>query len=127
VKTVVILVSVILCGVCCFMQSYTPKSLEYNQIVLDYDRSGFGNAPFPFWMHLTPFEIRTLLDAEKAKAGDPDALLALALVASGNVRDSAVFLKHKDRIVRFIAGIRPDIDAQKDVWQKGYKLYLSMR
>ncbi len=118
---------VFLTGTGCFFASYKVKSLDYNEIALNYDRSGFCNAPFPFWMHLTPFEIRTLLNSEKAKAGDPDALLALGLTASGNVRDSALFLKYQARVSRFISAVRPEIDAEKDEWQKGYKLYQSMR
>jgi hypothetical protein len=117
----------IVAGTGCFMGSYTTKAPDYNEIALDYDRTRFGNAPFPFWMHLTPFEIRTLLDAEKAKAGDPEALLALGLVASGNVRDSAKFLMYHERVSRFISANRPDIDAQPDEWQKGFRLYQAMR
>jgi hypothetical protein len=118
---------VLLYVVGCFAPSYDVKSLDYNDVVLDYDRSGFGSAPFPFWMHLTPFETAALLDAGKAKAGDPDALLALAFLASGDVRDSAVFMKYKTRVSKFITRIRPDINAQKDAWQKGFQLYQSMR
>ncbi len=126
-RAIAVCLTIACCAAGCMLGSYATKPLNYDEIVLDYDRSDFGNAPFSFWMHLTPFEIRTLLDAEKAKAGDPDALLALALVASGNVRDSAHYIKYQSRISRFIAKIRAGIDAEKDVWQKGFKLYQFMR
>jgi hypothetical protein len=92
----------------------------------DYDRSNFGNAPFPFWFNLTPFEIHALQNVDSAKAGDPYALLALAFVASGNVRDSLTFSQNEDRVRNFVSKIQAEIEDQNDFWQKGYILYESM-
>jgi hypothetical protein len=61
----------------------------------DLDRSGFGNSSHPIWSRLTPFEILTLDDADLARAGDGDALLALYLVAAGDMRDETGYRHHR--------------------------------
>ncbi len=43
---------------------------EYSISDATYDRSQFGNAPFPFWFNLKPVEIRTLQNSSKAKSGE---------------------------------------------------------
>lgn len=62
----------------------------------------FGNAPFPIWSHLTALEIHTLATADSARAGNPDALLGLALFASGDVRDSATFQIYVHKVRAFV-------------------------
>lgn len=47
------------------------------------DRSQYGNSPYPIWSELSFFERDTLSKLDRAKNNDPEALLALGLVASG--------------------------------------------
>lgn len=120
----------ILCGVlvagCAFvMQSINRK--DDSTVDLSYDRSQFGNAPFPFWFNLKPVEIRTLKNLSKAESGSPDELLALALLASGDVRDSLTFNKDVSRIQAFITKTRPAVAAESDFRHKGQALFESMR
>jgi hypothetical protein len=105
----------------------TTDRIDYSNADLSYDRSQFGNAPFPFWFNLKPVEVRALQDIFRAKAGDPDALLALALLASGDVRDSLSFNKYMTRVLRFVAKVGPVIAAERDFRQKGRALFASMR
>lgn len=53
------------------------------EIQLDFDRSHFGNSTLPIWSELNSFENWTISRMPAARAGDPDALLALYLLASG--------------------------------------------
>jgi len=55
------------------------------------DRAAYGVPGSPLWSPLTPFEQQVLADYERAGRGDPDALLGLYLVASGDVRTRAEF------------------------------------
>jgi len=57
----------------------------------EFDRSGFGARNLPVWSQLTDFEYRTINDYADARDGDADALLALFVVASGNVRTEVEF------------------------------------
>ena len=50
---------------------------------LDFDRSAFGTAGLPIWSELDPFEAWAVSRIPSARNGDPDALLALYLLASG--------------------------------------------
>ena len=103
----------------------TPN--EYSIADATYDRAQFGNAPFPFWFNLKPVEIRTLQNDSQAKSENPDELLALALVASGDVRDSLSFKRDTAIVKAFVAGIRPVVAAERDVWHKGHALFEAMR
>jgi hypothetical protein len=111
----------------CGFFSQNIKPVDYNQTDLTYNRSGCGKAPFPFWFHLTAFETRALQDSSKIKSNDPEALFALAIIASGDVRDSTTYKKYWERYLHFVEKIRPEMEAEKDFWQKGYKIYQAMR
>lgn len=65
-------------------------------------RVGYGATHYPIWSELTYFERSTLSEIHLAKKNDPDALLALYLVASG-VRDSADYETVRRRIDEFLA------------------------
>lgn len=111
----------------CGFISHIVKPVDYNQTDLTYNRSNFGKAPFPFWFHLTPFEARVIQDSSKIKSNDPEALFALAIIASGNARDSTMYKKHWKRYLHFVAMIQSEIERENDFWQKGFKLYQAMR
>jgi tetratricopeptide (TPR) repeat protein len=75
-----------------------------------FDRSGFGQSPLPFWYELTEFERMALDRKEPAKAGDPQALFALAIVASGDERSMETWDRFRNRVEEFVRKIRPDVE-----------------
>lgn len=68
-------------------------------------RAGFGNTHHPIWSELTFFERDSLSKLEHARNGDPDALLALYLVAS-NTRELADYRQVKSQIDTFLGEFR---------------------
>ena len=64
-------------------------------------RVGYGLSPYPIWSELTYFERDTLSDLHLAQKNDPDALLALYLLASG-VRGNADYETVRRRIGQFL-------------------------
>lgn len=77
----------------------------------------------PFWSTLTKFEMNTLMDLPRARAGDPDALLALGIMASGNVRDMKTFESYRSRIHQFVKKMKPVMEKEKTFWEKGLLLH----
>ncbi len=103
-----------------------PDRQKQREEKLNFDRSSFGNSPLLFWYHLTEFEKTALQNADKAKKGDPDALFALAIFASGNVRDMATYNAYHKRVLDFIKSIQPGIKKKNKVKEKGKVLYDAM-
>jgi len=56
-----------------------------------FDRSEFGSSTLPIWSPLTNFEYRTIQAFPSAARDDADALFALFVMASGNVRTDREF------------------------------------
>ena len=83
-------------------------------------------APLPFWSPLTPFETRTLHRIEQARSGDADTLLALALIASGDIRDRKGYDRINKRVHRFVQTHRSAIGTENTVYAKGEKLLHAM-
>lgn len=90
------------------------------------DYATYGNAPFPYWCNLTDFEISALQGADSARAGIPNALLALALFASGNLRDQKTVDEYAAKITSFIEKEHATIAAIKNSREKGRTLYASL-
>jgi regulator of sirC expression with transglutaminase-like and TPR domain len=86
----------------------------------------YGNAPFPLWSHYTNLEIEILKKADSARAGNPDALLAFAIFASGNVRDSATYNNYVNRIKTFVDTARKSLDSIKNSKELCSALYLKI-
>ncbi len=87
---------------------------------------GSGKSSLPFWSELTDFEIQTMTNLDKARKGDPDALLKLAVVASGNKRDFNSYKKIKKRIREFVETLKPEIAKTKTFREKGSALHQAM-
>ena len=85
-----------------------------------------GKSVLPFWSELTGFEIQTMKNLDKARKGDPNALLALAVMASGNKRDFTVYNKIEKRIRHFVDQLRPEIAKTKTFREKGNVLHQAM-
>jgi tetratricopeptide (TPR) repeat protein len=88
-----------------------------------YDRSAFGTTDLAFWNGLTEFGVMALKGAGDARIGDPDALFALALFASGDVRDMAVYTEYQNRMREFVVIVRPEIERQVSDFDRGRILY----
>ena len=104
----------------------TPTPTAINPADQVFGRSKFGNAPFPFWFELTSPEIDALNQKDKAAAGDPDALLALSIFASGNIRETSQYEKIFTRVQTFVNQIKPQLDSQSIFWKKGFLLNRAM-
>lgn len=79
-----------------------------------------------FWAPLTPFEREVLSQVEAARAGDAETLLALALMASGDIRTRSAFQPILEGIHQFIDRIRPTLEKQPSVHAKGETLLSAM-
>jgi|GEM_PF-1309541 len=84
-------------------------------------RADHGTTPYPIWSELTYFERSTIGDLHRARAKDPDALLALYLVASG-VRSYDDFETAKSRIRQFVKDMRTQIVETDNQWLTGQLL-----
>ena len=89
-------------------------------------RPGYCNADLHLWWPLTAPEVLALQGVEKAKAGDPHALLALAILASGAPRDAAAYDTYERRLDSFVTDARPFVDGATDDWHHGYELNRAM-
>ena len=91
------------------------------------DRSDFGrNADPPFWSPLTATEARALRARNRAAAGDAGALLDLAILASGDIREPGGYAAIRARVAEFVMRLRPDLEAEKDPRKRGAKLHRAM-
>jgi hypothetical protein len=89
-------------------------------------RPGYCSADLPFWWPLTGAEAAALKGAGRARKGDPEALLSLAIFASGNRRDAADYARYQERVRRFVAEVRPGIERARDAWHRGDELHRAM-
>lgn len=85
------------------------------------NRADHGTTPYPIWSELTYFERAALGDLHKARSNDPDALLALYLVASG-VRSYDDYETVKSRIRQFVKDMRGQIIETDNQWLTGQLL-----
>lgn len=65
----------------------------------DFSRDAYGQSSIPVWSALTDFEQGTVTGFHRAEAGDPEALLALYLVASGDVRSRPRYDAIRRRVI----------------------------
>ena len=85
-----------------------------------------GKSVLPFWSELTDFEIQTIQNLDKGRKGDPDTLLALAAIASGNKRDFKSYKRIKKIIRGVVEKLRPEIAKTKTFREKGNLLHQAM-
>lgn len=82
------------------------------------ERAQFGEGPFPIWSPLSFFERQTISERFDAQAGDPDALLALYVLASGRY-EQRDYEQMKKAVNSFISTLRDSTDKLLDPWQQG--------
>lgn len=108
-----------------FLTLWCLCSLLWASWVVAEDRADHGNTPYPIWSELSYFERATLGDLHKARNNDPDALLALYLVASGS-REYADYENTKQRIDQFLKHTRKHIVERDNEWLVGQILNSEM-
>jgi hypothetical protein len=89
-------------------------------------RPGYGSGEFPTWWPLTESSVHFYNRIKKAKAGDAQALLDLALLASGDHRDADGRRAIQQRVDKFITRLKPEVSAAANDLERGYLLYRSM-
>lgn len=110
-----------------FIVRFRFKSLVFLWLVLSLatiseaatiSRTEFGQNAYPIWSPLSFFERQTIGERHAAEAGDPDALLALYIMASGrhSVNDYQTIKKQIDA---FIRTLQDRTDGMLDPWQQG--------
>ena len=113
-------------GGCATNDGWKPPTARDIRDVPAELRPGFGNVELHTWWPLTETEASALRGVPLARQGDAHALLALALVASGDHRDVASHAAYQQRVDQFLAGTRPAFDAAADDWHRGYELHRAM-
>ncbi|MBD3239948.1 MAG: hypothetical protein GF331_05135 [Chitinivibrionales bacterium] len=94
---------------------------------LRFDRSEFGSAPpLPLWYPLNEFDRFALDKVYAARQNDPDALLALGLFASGDIRTMEQYYGCKERVDTFVERIEPLVKAKETVEAQGKTVFLEM-
>jgi hypothetical protein len=111
---------------CATTSTWTPPAARDTRDDPTGLRPGYGNEALRTWWPLTPPEIAAIAGVPAAKNGDAHALLALALVASGDHRDAGSHAEYTARVDRFVAALRPTMAAAADDWHKGYELNRAM-
>lgn len=85
-----------------------------------------GNSLPGIWSSLTEAEIKALSQLDKAKAGDPEALLRLFILASGTKRDAADLARYQAKIKTFCDSIAPKMSAVSTKKTKARILFKAM-
>ncbi len=89
-------------------------------------RPGYGNDALHMWWPLTSAEMAAVQGIEKARQGDANALLALALLGSGDKRDAESYTRYAQRVSRFVDDARPMMVSAQDDWHRGDTLNRTM-
>lgn len=89
-------------------------------------KSNYGNSDLPFWSPLTDWEVRIIKSIPAARRGDPDALLDLALVASGDVRNAAQASLYKKKVFDFLKKNRNRVNKISNHREKARKIFILM-
>lgn len=89
------------------------------------NRADYGGTPYPIWSNLTYFEKSAIASLHQARNDDPDALLALYLLASG-VRSYADYENVKRQVDQFSRKMQEHIVEDNNDWLVGQILNREM-
>lgn len=89
-------------------------------------RNGYGTSPTGAWSRLTPFEERAITHAEKAENSDGDALLALALIGSGDIRTEKQYDEIRAKVHQFNRKVQKSIDTKATQRAQAEHIYMEM-
>lgn len=96
-----------------------------SQPAVSLERQTFGQNAYPIWSPLSFFERETIAQRHAAMSGDPDALLALFILASGRY-ELADYERIEKLIDRFASTFDSKTGNKLDPWKKGELLNSSM-
>lgn len=80
----------------------------------------------PIWSELTEFEVSAINKLSAAERGEPDALLALYLLSSGDLRNQSDYLKILKHIDEWVETVRPEVLSETTDWDRGFRLHRMM-
>jgi hypothetical protein len=110
----------------CEPQEWRPPSLQDSHEDPAKLRPGFGDAALHAWWPLTEPETSALQGAEQARQGDAHALLAFAILGSGDERDAASYARITQRVDAFVESERAEVEAAPDIRTRGDLLLRAM-
>lgn len=110
---------------CCSSLLQAAESVSGENDERAIDRSLFGVAGQPSWSPLTSFELEVMSQFTTVEAVAPDDLLALYLIASGDVRDAGQYLYYKNIIDEFWVA-HPALSRISDERERGAALLRAM-
>src|SRR5215831_6323312 len=111
---------------CATHDAWKPPTSRDTADVPAVVRPGKGNDELHVWSPLAEPEVAALRGLDSARQGDAHALLALAILASGDHHDAASYDRYRRRIDQFLSEVKPTIDAAPDAWHRGYELHRAM-
>ena len=120
------LAALLVLAAACGPSEWKPPALQDSHEDPAKIRPGFGNDALHAWWPLTPPELAALQNVDKARQGDAHALLALAILGSGDVRDAASYARYTKRFDDFVEGVRPSVEAEPDQAKRGDLLNRAM-
>jgi tetratricopeptide (TPR) repeat protein len=120
------ILTLIILTISLFLSCVGPRKVITYDKAYKFDRAAFGTSKLNFWYALTDFEIMALENYEKAISGDPEALLALAVFSSGNVRNMEVYHQYHKKVTDFVKKIKPAVDKENGVYEKGNIIFSEM-
>jgi hypothetical protein len=120
------LASVFLVSAACEPTAWRPPAEQDSHEDPAKIRPGFGNDALHAWWPLTAPEAAAIGGVDQARGGDAHALLALAILGSGDERDAASYARITRRFDDFVASERPEIEAAPDDRTRGELLNRAM-
>ena len=88
---------------------------------------GHNGADLPIWSPLTNFETHILKSRKALRSDNVDALLALYLLASGNVRTQAEFNDIQHRFDGWVTRIKANVMSTSGLKRRAHLVYRDMR
>lgn len=103
----------------------SESTLQETQI-RSLDRSEFGRSPLPHWSPLNNFELNAIASFPVSHENNPDKLLALYLIASGELRTQVEFDAINDRLDHWIEEKMARFSRKNSAIKTGKKLLEAM-
>ncbi len=108
------------------VRHWTPASQRDSHDDPSILRPQYGSGEFHTWWPLNSSSAPFYNRIKQAKTGDAQALLELALLASGDHRSADELRAMQQRVDKFITKLKPDVVTAANDLERGYLLYRSM-
>ena len=123
--TLVLMLTLAACG-STSVRHWTPASDRDTHDDPAALRPGYGSGEFGMWWPITEHSSTFNLRVAKAKAGDAQALLELAVLASADHHDANALQTIQPRIDKFVARLKPKVGTAENDLERGHLLYRAM-